>query len=187
MQDFFYEHCSLFTPAALQHALDRAGFEAANVTTVFGGQYLWAEAVAGRDLSASRPEGAGLGEIAGARDRFVQHWTSVVDEARTRGPVALWGAGAKGVTFSAMIDPDGVSIDHVIDINPAKQGLFLAGTGLPVLSAQASGARAPRTIIVGVTIAAGHLVGSAIRDRKSMAAAGFALAHRRRLRLHARR
>ena len=30
-------------------------------------------------------------------------------------------------------------------------------------------------VIVGVTIAAGHLVGSAIRDRKALAATGFAL------------
>ena len=46
--DFFYEHCSLFTAASLALALERAGFVVSDVRHVFGGQYLWAEAVSGR-------------------------------------------------------------------------------------------------------------------------------------------
>ena len=52
--DFFYEHCSLFTAASLSLALERAGFAVTDVRHVFGGQYLWAEAVSGSPDSGPR-------------------------------------------------------------------------------------------------------------------------------------
>lgn len=39
--DFFYEHCSLFTPYSLSLAFDRCGLDPGKVETVFGDQYLW--------------------------------------------------------------------------------------------------------------------------------------------------
>ena len=62
--------------------------------------------------------------------------------------VALWGAGAKGVTFALLVDPENFLIDHAIDINPEKQDLYLAGSGLHVLSPLRSTDRAPKTIFV---------------------------------------
>ena len=55
MQDFFYEHCSLFTARALALALERAGFHAPRVEHVFGGQYLWARASAAPWAAPSAP------------------------------------------------------------------------------------------------------------------------------------
>ncbi|HKW11515.1 MAG TPA: class I SAM-dependent methyltransferase, partial [Gemmatimonadaceae bacterium] len=45
--DFFYEHCSYFNPRSLEQAFARAGFDVTGVHHVFGGQYLWLEAVPG--------------------------------------------------------------------------------------------------------------------------------------------
>jgi hypothetical protein len=45
------------------------------------------------------------------------------------------------VTFSTLIDADRTLIDHAIDINPAKQGQYLAESGLPVLAPLQSAAR----------------------------------------------
>jgi len=45
------------------------------------------------------------------------------------GPIAIWGAGAKGVTFANLIDPKRECIDSIIDVNVNKQGKFLPGTG----------------------------------------------------------
>jgi SAM-dependent methyltransferase len=47
---------------------------------------------------------------------------------------AVWGAAAKGVMFAHHAQDRGVRLDFAIDINPAKQSLYLAGTGLQVLS-----------------------------------------------------
>ena len=40
----------------------------------------------------------------------------------------LWGAGARAVTFLNMLNVQ-EAIDRVVDVNPRKHGLHLAGTG----------------------------------------------------------
>lgn len=149
MQDLFYEHCSLFTADALRQALGAAGFDASAVSHVFGGQYLWAEARACDGPVGTRwPERPALGSLATVRDDFIRGWRGALAQLAAKGRVAIWGAGAKGVAFALLADPDAGAIDHVADINPAKQGLFLAGTGLPVLAPDESAARRPSSILV---------------------------------------
>lgn len=153
MQDFFYEHCSLFTAGALAMALRKAGFVSPRVGHVFGEQYLWAEALAaGPDETAADADlvdaQSTQQSLEHVREAFVRHWRAELKAARALGPVALWGAGAKGVSFSILADPANEAIDHVIDINPGKQGFFLPGSGLRVVSPQDSAARRPQTIFV---------------------------------------
>ena len=60
----------------------------------------------------------------------------------------VWGAASKGVIFALLRERAGQPIDLVIDINPAKQGRFLPGTGLQVVSpAQALATLAAGSII----------------------------------------
>jgi len=149
VHDFFYEHCCIFTSAALAIALERAGFEEAGVDQVFGRQYLWATARAGAARERT-VRAAGVGPVVHTdlRSGYVRLWTQQVGAARERGPVALWGAGAKGGTFALLVDAAGELIDHAIDINPEKQGHYLPGSGLPVVSPGASAARRPATVFV---------------------------------------
>ena len=150
LQDFCYEHCSLFTAGSLAQALRRAGFAAASVTHVFGGQYLWARgSMAPADAPASRSETpVALPWIDDARDRFIARWRRELAVAASHGRVALWGASTKGVTFAMLTDPDARLIDHIVDINPAKQGRHVGVTGLPILSPQESAARAPDMVFL---------------------------------------
>ncbi|MCP5433088.1 MAG: methyltransferase domain-containing protein [Alphaproteobacteria bacterium] len=148
MQDLFYEHCSIFSEGALIYALTVSGFDAATVRGVFGGQYLWATAKAGKPARAPRPRESLRVPRESAFATFVSTWRQRLRDASAIGPVAVWGAGAKGVTFSILVDPEGELIDHVIDINPAKQGRFVGGSGARVLSPEQSLAIAPRTIFV---------------------------------------
>lgn len=149
MQDFFYEHCSLFTADALAHALHRAGFCEARVDHVFGGQYLWARAQTAGEMAPMAPaRRPAREELAGVRQAFVAKWRDHVASRKQSGAVALWGAGAKGVNFALMTDPDAALIDHVVDINPAKQGKHLPGSGLKVLAPKDAAARHARTIYV---------------------------------------
>jgi len=148
MQDLFYEHCSIFSVAALSYALETSGFRVDRVGEVFGGQYLWAEAQAAAPVQPTPPSRVGRPISGGGPADYVSHWRRIVEEARLAGPVAVWGAGAKGVTFCGLVDPAGAVIDHVIDVNPAKQRLHLAGTGLQVLSPADARARAPGLILV---------------------------------------
>lgn len=46
----------------------------------------------------------------------------------------VWGGASKGVIFSLLMERAECPVDLVVDINPAKQGKFIAGTGLQVTS-----------------------------------------------------
>ncbi|MFN8637001.1 MAG: class I SAM-dependent methyltransferase [Chloroflexota bacterium] len=134
--DFFYEHCSLFTARSLTVACQRAGLTVDRVDHVFGGQYLWLEA------SNRPPEHVELdpGQVPDHARAFAE--TQVRETERLRGLVrslagrqrlAVWGAGAKGITFANLIDPEREYVACLVDVNPTKQGGFVAGTGHPIV------------------------------------------------------
>jgi 2-polyprenyl-3-methyl-5-hydroxy-6-metoxy-1,4-benzoquinol methylase len=131
--DLFYEHCSLFSAASLQSAFEQAGFAVERVTHTFGGQYLWLEARLGDGLVPTGTSGAPTVALARAfaADNAArqQHWLTQLHQFTSRGKVAIWGAAAKGATLAHLIDPQGMLIDCVVDLNPNKQGCYLPGTG----------------------------------------------------------
>lgn len=152
--DFFYEHCSLFTASSLRTAFERSGFRVESVTHVFGGQYLWIEATADEPSAGAEHRAAGdiprLGREFGAfeQDR-IGAWRSEVKRMAARGRVALWGAGAKGVTFANLVDDARDLLWCVVDVNPAKHGKFLAGTGHRIVAPDALGdERVDRALIL---------------------------------------
>ena len=142
--DFFYEHCSLFCADSLRTAFERSRFVVESVEHVFGGQYLWLQArpAASTERLADR-HGAHLAGLAQAyavdERRLCQTLQHRLRTLRQQGPVALWGAGAKGVTFANLVDPSRGLLDCLVDINPAKQGCFVAGTGHPIVEPAALG------------------------------------------------
>jgi hypothetical protein len=143
--DFFYEHCSLFSRSSLSTALRRAGFGVRSVSHLFGGQYLWGE---GGGAPTAQPAAPPEGFIARARalgradtERRAA-WDALLDAAGSRGAVYAWGAGAKGVTFCNLADPTADRLRGVIDVNPAKQGRYVPGTGHPILPPTAAGGAA---------------------------------------------
>lgn len=46
----------------------------------------------------------------------------------------VWGAGAKGATFVSLTDPNRDYISSLVDINPEKQGRYIAKTGHSIIS-----------------------------------------------------
>lgn len=154
--DFFYEHCSLFTARSLATLFERTGFRVDNVSHVFNGQYLWLEARPVGRASArqeeSRAEARPTVERCrafGAHEReLVAEWRGRIQSLARDGGVALWGAGAKGVTFANLIDPEQQWIDSVVDLNPRKQGHFVAGTGHPIVHYAALRDRGIRNVVL---------------------------------------
>ena len=148
--DFFYEHCSYFSAASLSTAFQAAGFEVQSVQHIFEGQYLWLEAT----LPKTRPRtDKRPGTVVAQAQRFArleaklkEDWKRKIRAAEEK--VALWGAGAKGVTFANLIDASRQLIDCVVDLNPLKQGNYLPGTGHPIVSYQALTTRGVSTAIL---------------------------------------
>ncbi len=140
IRDFFYEHCSLFSVNSLKTMLEITGFKVETVRSMFGGQYLWVEAMLANSnmptavarQPSSIPELArqfGLSEIT-----LTEAWKRKVSRLVMRNKrIAIWGAGAKGVTFANLIDPKREMITCVVDLNPQKQGNYVPGTGHPIV------------------------------------------------------
>jgi hypothetical protein len=137
--DFFYEYCSYFSTRSIATAFHRAGF--GNVTTehIFGDQYLWVEATElAFDAATTLPTAGPIEQLALGYARreseMLARWSDTLHELAKLGPVALWGAGAKGVTFTSLFDPQADCLECVVDLNPAKQGRFIAASAHPIVA-----------------------------------------------------
>jgi SAM-dependent methyltransferase len=136
--DFFYEHCSLFTSSSLSTVFQKAGFRVDAVRHVFGGQYLWLEASpCESEVVADGEQTFNLAHSYAQHERStMENWHDRIVDLSMSGKVALWGAGAKGATFANLIDPEGNLIDCVVDLNPNKQGKYIAGSGHAIVDPQ---------------------------------------------------
>ncbi|MHA6963339.1 class I SAM-dependent methyltransferase [Zobellella denitrificans] len=143
--DFFYEHCSLFSADSLRLAFELAGFRVERVRRVFNEQYLWLEAkpvAPGESPSLPRTDTTELASAYRHQEQaLLACWHQRITALKASGPVALWGAGAKGATLANLIDPEARLIDCVVDLNPNKQGRYLPGSGHPIVAPEALPAR----------------------------------------------
>ncbi len=154
--DIIYEHCSYFSPASLVHVFETAGFETLDVREEFGGQFLAIEA---RPASGSVSLSAQarldfdrmLRDVTAFGDNYrakVAHWRARLgDLANQRQRAVVWGAGSKGVTFLNVLRDQG-AVEYVVDINPRKQGKYVAGSGQHVVEPAFLRSYAPDVVIV---------------------------------------
>jgi hypothetical protein len=144
--DLIYEHVSYFTQWSLSRALAEARLIPTRVETSFGGQFLLAEARFGGNVQSvpriSPPDHL-LNQFETFHRRFDdmitgwEQWLAAVRERRVK--LALWGGGSKGVTFLNLLDRgDEHAVSYVIDVNPLKNGAFVAGTGHPIRAPSAA-------------------------------------------------
>jgi len=135
--DFFYEHCSYFSARSLTTAFEIAGFHVERVDHVFGEQYLGLEATlaTGKPAITKQPGAtpALARQFASAETQRVSSWRARVADLAAQQRIALWGAGAKGVTFANLVDADCTQIACVVDINPQKQHQYIPGSGHPIV------------------------------------------------------
>lgn len=142
--DLIYEHCSYFTSTSLAYIFSKNGYTVLGQESSFGGQFLGIEAKL--NASGQEPNNANFklskeAELTKAASRFavnynekVNHWKKQLAHYANEGKkVALWGAGSKGVTFLNVMKLFG-QIDYIVDINPHKQGRFVAGSGQQIVS-----------------------------------------------------
>lgn len=129
--DVFYEHVNYFRIADFHRIFGKvheSGY-------IFGGQYIYAVA----DLtSLQNPSDKSHTPVNFPAD-FTASVESHAERIRTGHAgenIVIWGGASKGVIFSLFMQRAGARIDFVVDINPAKQGRYLAATGLRVSSSE---------------------------------------------------
>ena len=124
--DIFYEHCNYFTEESLA-----VMFEEAKTGHFFGGQYIYLWADLGK-LRSTIPAGIHFTKHnALTFDGKLEAYKKMLQQSPS---FAVWGAGAKGSTFLNLLDKERKSVQYVIDINPAKQNKYIAGTGHPIFN-----------------------------------------------------
>ncbi len=150
--DIIYEHTSYFTRAALVNAFARSGFQVADVYEAFSEQFLCVVAYAATDPAEHiRVDESLVATVesfrtayGGYRDMWKAKLAGLVDSGKK---VVLWGAGSKGVMFVNSFDMKGL-IEHVVDINPRKRGMFVAGSGQEIVPPSFLAADPPDAVIV---------------------------------------
>lgn len=152
--DIIYEHYSYFIPRSLKRLLTEAGFTANEMAEEFAGQYLTAHAAPRTGDASITPSADGDAEdpdidtFGDGCARLVGSWRSRIERLAADGKrIIVWGAGSKGVTFLNAISP-GDAIRYAVDINPAKEGMHVAGTGQRIVPPSFLGEYAPDVIIV---------------------------------------
>ncbi|MDQ7998617.1 MAG: class I SAM-dependent methyltransferase [Pseudomonadota bacterium] len=140
--DIFYEHVNYFRPADFSRMFGRIDASG----HLFGGQYQYVIA----DLSTLQDPGPGDDPVE-IGPRFMAGLDHCAELARSvSGPKALWGASSKGVIFAHHLQQVGVELDVAVDINPVKQGRFMAGTGMPIVSPASALQQLPEGALVFV-------------------------------------
>lgn len=139
--DIYYEHCSYFSEASLTFLFEKAGFKVLSTGTEYDGQYLMIEALPAKvsEITADLPKD--LSTIKALVDDFtlriynrLNEWREVIGNFKKEGKkIVLWGGGSKAVAFLTtlgFVD----EIPYAVDINPFKNGTYLAGNGQKIVS-----------------------------------------------------
>jgi SAM-dependent methyltransferase len=155
-EDIYYEHCSYFTGGSLSRLFNRLGFKVSCIDVEYDGQYLTVEAVPGNSTTAQTTvDQNDLGQLrelvrtyperdANKRGAWVSH---LKDWSKAGKRVVLWGSGSKGVSFLTTV-PGAEMIEHVVDINPYRQGYFMPRTGQKIVAPEDLKALQPDVIVV---------------------------------------
>jgi len=133
--DIVYEHSNYFGQSTLRLIAQRAGFEVCEQSLAFGGQYQVIELVPKSSSTAKGPDAPpplSLEPFSQNMSASIAHVSSELALAGSGDGWAIWGGGAKGVTLADSIL--GPAPKFVIDVNPAKQGGFVPGAGIPIVA-----------------------------------------------------
>jgi hypothetical protein len=140
--DVYYEHCTYLTPGSMARAFRAAGFRPERIELGFDDQYILLTSTLGDPggpefLPLEEPPEQSVSEAeAFVRefDSVRRHWTDRLRTTRESGRTSVvWGAGSKGVGFlAALAITDEVAC--VVDINPAKHGKYMPGTGHEIVA-----------------------------------------------------
>ncbi len=151
--DIYYEHCNYFTSRSLRRVMVEAGFQPGEIWLGFEHQYLMAtgerlgkegvlpeDVYPGAELPVLDFEKECMTAAVRARER-----ARAVREKGKR--LVLWGGGSKAVAFLNILSL-GAEVAFVVDINPFRQGTFIAGTGHAIVAPGALSKIRPDVVIV---------------------------------------
>ena len=139
--DIIYEHYSYFSPYSLARLFRQNDFKVLDTSTTFEGQFLTIETLPSDESVQSIPSQVNeLREMAVSITAFASSYRQIVNVWQQRlqqikdmvRKAVVWGVGSKGVTFLNTLKAKDI-IEFVVDINPRKWGMHVAGTGQEIV------------------------------------------------------
>jgi len=153
--DIIYEHCAYYSPQALSHLFRRCGFQVRDSYESYRGQFLCIEVTPDPDWVLGQTYQISADEIesflvpsqreldpvkpfhvAAFADQYryqVSAYQAKIKQILAAGHrVVVWGAGSKGVMFLNALGHL-VEIEYIVDINPRKEGMYVAGSGQKIV------------------------------------------------------
>ncbi|MDJ0618534.1 MAG: methyltransferase domain-containing protein [Calothrix sp. MO_192.B10] len=140
--DIIYEHCCYFAPVCLSHAFASNGFQVQKTSEEFRNQFLCLEAVPGEsNREMDEQQISDLQQLTQDIQTFGSRFANKVEAWQTKleyitsqdQRTVVWGAGSKGVTFLNLLKNRN-QIEFIVDLNPRKQGMYVAGTGQRIVA-----------------------------------------------------
>jgi SAM-dependent methyltransferase len=142
--DIYYEHCSYFSAGSLAFLFRICGLDIIDLWKEYGDQYLMIASRPRRREKAPSPENReDLEKLKHAVELFsekcrskLHSWKQTINQFRlNKEKAVLWGSGSKAVSFLTTLEmQDG--IEYVVDINPYKIGMYMAGTGQQIVGTE---------------------------------------------------
>ncbi|MGH6945593.1 MAG: class I SAM-dependent methyltransferase [Geminicoccaceae bacterium] len=153
--DIYYEHCSYFSLGSLARAFRGAGFEVVDLWRDFFEQYALIGARPGSGRGAPLPVEETLDELSRKVDAFAERvrsdraaWCRFLYQELALGRrVVIWGGGSKGVAFLTTLGMR-EGVEFVVDLNPNRNGTYIAGTGQRIVSPDFLAGYRPDVVVV---------------------------------------
>ena len=151
--DLIYEHISFFTKKSLTTAHALAGLSVENTGSDFGDQFLWAISkqaeVDYKPAYDETTESAIASAVLFGKKAILQIEAAKEDLQRysKEGPVVLWGAGSKGMTYLNLV-ADNEQISAVVDVNPRKSGFGVPGTDYVISAPESLTQLKPKNVLI---------------------------------------
>jgi SAM-dependent methyltransferase len=125
--DICYEHVNYFRLADFLRMFDLV-HESGHM---FDDKFLYIVA----DLATLKVPTKDLSTEVNFPKNFINSVAYYASKLRTQKATAtIWGGATKGVIFALLLERAGTKVNTIIDINPAKQGKYIAGTGIQINS-----------------------------------------------------
>jgi SAM-dependent methyltransferase len=116
----FPDHLQYYTPHSLSVLAYLSGFETLLIRPSLGKDHL--------EIFVRKPMTKQT-----LTERKGQQCSTIINIASNYTNVVIWGAGGKSHTIFGYLQ-NGLNIKHIVDIDPAKHGLYIPGVSVPVES-----------------------------------------------------
>ena len=154
--DIYYEHCSYFSLGSLSHLFQNCSFKVIDLWKDYDDQYLMIAAKPSNDKkNPILAQEEDLTNLAQEIDFFAENyqhrirtWQGNLQTLKqNKKRVVIWGAGSKGVAFLTTLGVQD-TIKYAVDIDPYKNGMYMAGTGQQIVSPEFLKEYKPDVVIV---------------------------------------